>query len=114
MLAGQIAVIMSAIFGLVAPILNKGKNKIAAIVSLFAGALPYLSILAFEGKIQFPDSVDFLWWVFLIASGPAFILCAILYSKLKSKKARNAAFIGAVIGTGTSIYMWTCLAGFGV
>lgn len=110
----MIALIVTTAFGLLPPILDKVKNKFGAVVSIFAGISSYLFILAFEGKIKLPDGLSFLIWVLLGASAPAFLLAAILYSKSRSRKARNAAFIGAVIGAGTSIYVWTRLAGFGV
>ncbi len=110
----MIALIIVGTYGLLPPVIEKFKNKTGALLSIFAGISPYLFILAFEGKIEIPKGADFITWGLLIASAPAFVLSAVSYSKSKSTKARNAAWVGSVIGAGCSIYVWTLLAGFGV
>jgi CDP-diglyceride synthetase len=109
----MIALIIAAAWGLIPPILDKLKNKFGAIFSIFAGISPYLSILAIDGKINFPEGFEFLILGLLAGSAPAFILSAILYSKSKSKKARNAAYIGVVVGAGTNFYIGTLLGQLG-
>ena len=109
----MIALIIVGAYGFLPPVIEEFKNKMSGLLSIFAGISPYLFILAFEGKIELPEGASFITWGLLIASAPAFVLSAISYSKSKSTKARNAAWVGSVIGAGCSIYVWTLLAGFG-
>jgi uncharacterized membrane protein YeaQ/YmgE (transglycosylase-associated protein family) len=108
-------IILGIIWGFVPPILDRFKTKSGSCISIFAGASPFLFIQAFQGKLGIPDIPEREWivWSLLVLSCPAYICSALLFSKFESRKARNASYVGSVIGAGVSLYTWSLLWGFG-